>query len=259
MSYALITGATKGIGKAIAMELASRMYNVLLVARSEDLLKEVADEIKTKYSANVQYLPLDLSVQNASENILQWVEKNNFPVSILINNAGYTIWNEFEKSNLKEQLNMLQLNIISMVSLTHSLLPVLHKQKQAYILNVASTSAYQAIPTMSTYAASKSFVILFTRGLRLELINSTVSVSCLSPGTTETDFMNRANMEALKETAAKFNMKPEVVAKIAIEGMLKKKAEIIPGFINWISVKMTYLMPKSIAENIAKGIYSGKK
>ncbi|HKR06578.1 MAG TPA: SDR family oxidoreductase [Bacteroidia bacterium] len=259
MSYALITGATKGIGRAIATELASRMYNVLLVARSENLLKEVADELQSKYSAACHYLPMDLSQPDASEKVLEWVEKNNFPVSVLINNAGYTVWSEFEKSDLNEQLNMMQLNMITLVKLTHKLLPLLRKQKRSYILNVSSTSAYQAIPAMSTYAASKSFVLFFTRALRLELKNSNISVSCISPGTTETDFMNRAKMDALKETAAKFNMKPGVVAKIAVDGMLKSKAEIIPGFINWFSVMMTYLLPKSIPENIAEKIYMGKK
>src|SRR6185436_5465357 len=110
MSYALITGATKGIGKAIATELASRMYNVLLVARSENLLKEAADELQSKYGAACHYLPLDLSQPDAPEKVLEWIEKNNFPVSVLINNAGYTIWSEFEKSDLNEQLNMMHLN-----------------------------------------------------------------------------------------------------------------------------------------------------
>lgn len=259
MSYALITGATKGIGKAIAHELAASMYNVLLIARSENLLKEVAEELQSKYSATCHYLPMDLSLPESPEKVVEWIEQNNFPVSILVNNAGYTIWSEFEKSNLNEQLNMLQLNMITMVKLTHMLLPLMRRQPKSYILNVASTSAYQAIPTMSTYAASKSFVILFTRALKLELKKSNISVSCLSPGTTDTDFMNRAKMDALKETAAKFNMKPAVVAKIAVEGMLKGKAEIIPGFVNWFSAMMIYLIPKSVSENIAKKIYMGKK
>src|ERR1041384_3060798 len=111
MSYALITGATKGIGKAIASELASRMFNVLLVARSENLLKDLAVELQTKYSAACHYLALDLSEVDASEKVIHWIEKNNFPVSILINNAGYTVWSEFEKSELNEQLNMMQLNM----------------------------------------------------------------------------------------------------------------------------------------------------
>lgn len=259
MSYALITGATKGIGKAMAHELARRKNNLLLIARSENLLKILSEELHHKYNVACHYLPVDLSEQDSPEKLFQWIEKNNFSVSVLINNAGYTIWEEFEKSDWKELMNMMQVNLVSLTRLTHLVIPVLKKEKQSYILNVASTSAYQAIPTMSVYAATKAYVIMFTRGLKMELQNSNVSVSCLSPGTTDTDFMNRAKMDALKETAAKFNMKPEVVARIAIDGMLKGKAEIIPGFVNWISAQMTYLMPKSVPENIAKKIYMGKK
>jgi short-subunit dehydrogenase len=112
---------------------------------------------------------------------------------------------------------------------------------------------------MSTYAASKAFVIMFSRALRMELAGSGISVSCVSPGTTDTDFMNRARMDALKETAAKFNMKAEDVARIAVKGMLAGKAEIIPGAVNWVSAKMTSLLPKAMSERVAAGIYLAKK
>jgi uncharacterized protein len=145
--------------------------------------------------------------------------------------------------------------MISVANLSHAMLPELKKHSKSYILNVASTAAYQAVPTLATYAASKSFVILFTRGLRLELKGTSVSVTCLSPGATSTNFVDRAGMEAMKEKAEKFSMKPDLVAKIAIEGMFKGKAEILPGFVNWISVQLTYLMPKFIPEKIAEGLY----
>jgi short-subunit dehydrogenase len=259
MSYALVTGASRGIGKAIAFELASRMYNVLLVARSGDQLKEVSEEIQSRYGAACHTMAADLAQPGAPAEVARWIEKEDYPLSVLVNNAGYTIWNEFEQSRLDEQFDMLNLNIRAKLSLIHHLLPRLHKQEKAWILNVASTSAYQAVPTMSTYAASKAFVIMFSRALRMELAGSGVSVSCISPGTTDTDFMNRANMDALKETAAKFNMKAGEVARIAVKGMLAGKPEIIPGAVNWISAKMTSLMPKSVSERVASGIYLAKK
>jgi len=259
MSYALVTGASKGIGKAIAHELASRMYNVLLVARSGELLKALCDDIGSRYGASCHAFAADLSEPDAPARVHAWIEKEDFPLSVLVNNAGYTIWSAFEQSDLDAQFNMLNLNIRAKLSLTHRLLPRLHRQPRAYILNVASTSAYQAVPTMSTYAASKAFVVLFSRALRIELARTGVSVSCLSPGTTDTDFMNRANMHALRETAEKFNMKAEEVARIAVKGMLAGKAEIIPGFVNWFSAKMTSLVPKAVSEKVAAGIYMGKK
>lgn len=259
MSYALITGATKGIGKAFAEELAKRKFNLVLVARSVDLLKSVSEELEKKYGIKCNYFVADLAAPSSPERVIEWVQQNNLDVSVLINNAGYTIWSEFEKSNITEQLNMLEVNMLTPVKLSYLMLPLLRKQAKSYLLNVASTAAYQAIPNMSTYAASKAFIILFTRSLRLEYKGTNVSVTCLSPGTTDTDFMNRAKMDALKETAAKFNMKPEVVAKIAIDGMFKGKAEIIPGFVNWISTMMTYFVPKAIPEKVASNLYKMKK
>jgi hypothetical protein len=150
---------------------------------------------------------------------------------------------------------MMQLNMNAVAQLCSALIPELKKHPQSYIMNVASTASYQAVPTLATYAASKAFVVLFTRGLRLELLGSTISVTCLSPGATSTNFIDRAGMEAMKEKAEKFSMKPSIVARIGINGMFKKKAEILPGFTNWISVQLTYLMPKFIPEKIAASLY----
>lgn len=260
MTYALITGASKGIGKAMAFELAARKYNVLLVSRSANLLKDAADEIRKKYSVSVDTFPIDLSEPESAAAVRDWCVSKNYDVSVLINNAGYGLWGNFENISLSEQLNMMTLNMQSLVRLSYEMLPVLRKQSSAYLLNVASTAAYQAVATLSIYAATKSFVLLFTRGLRRELRNSSVSVSCLSPGATSTEFMNRAGMgEELKEKAKKFEMKPEAVAKIAISGMFARKAEIIPGATNYISAKLASLVPKVLTETIAANIYKTKK
>jgi short-subunit dehydrogenase len=259
--YALITGASKGIGKAMAVELAKRKYNLLLIARSGDILKELAAELSQKYQIQVQYLAIDLSVAHACEQIKAWCEANQYAVSILINNAGYGLWGWFEKMSLVEQRNMMQLNMNVLVDLTYMMLPILHKTaestgKKSYLLNVSSTTAYQAVPTMSVYAATKAFVLSFTRALRFELQDSAVSVSCLSPGATDTEFSNRAKMnDGLKATAEKLNMTPEAVAISGINGMFNGNAEIIPGFINAFGAKMTAITPKSLVEKIAGGVY----
>ena len=117
---------------------------------------------------------------------------------------------------------------------------------------------YPGVPVIAyinTYAATKAFVILFSRGLRWELKSSGISVSCLSPGATSTGFIDRAGMQSLKERAEKFSMKPEVVAEIAVKQMFKGKAEIIPGFVNWLSANLTYFVPKYVVEKIAAGLY----
>ncbi len=253
--YALITGASSGIGLALAHELASRKHNVLLVSRSADKLNAICVDLGAKFSIDAQYLVADLSSDAGVNSTLSWLKENNLGINILINNAGYGIWGAVEVLPITDIENMMHLNMHTMVKFCHALIPELKKHHQSYILNVASTAAYQAVPTLSVYAASKAFVILFTRALRWELKGSSISVSCLSPGTTSTGFMDRAKMKALEARAEKFSMSADVVARIAIAGMLKEKAEIIPGFINWISVKLTYLVPKFITEKIARDLY----
>jgi len=260
MTYALITGASKGIGKAMAFELAARKYNLLLVSRSANLLHDVGEEIRKRYSVSIDTFPIDLSEADSAARVREWCVTKKYDVSILINNAGYGLWGNFENISLDDQMNMMTLNMQSLVRLSYEMLPLMRKQSSAYLLNVASTAAYQAVATLSIYAATKSFVLLFTRGLRRELLNSAISVSCLSPGATSTEFMNRAGMgDQLKEKAKKFEMKPEVVAKIAIRGMFARKAEIIPGVTNYIAAQLASFVPKGLTETIAANIYKIKK
>lgn len=255
MAFALITGGSGGIGFYLARELASRKHDIILVARSSEQLSQRCAELSKAFNIRAEFLSLDLSTPDAHLTLKSWLNQNSFSIDILINNAGYGIWNPVEKTKLDELTNMMQLNMNTLVNLCYTLLPDLKTHKKAFILNVASTAAYQAVPTLTTYAATKAFVVLFTRGLRQELMKSSVSVSCLSPGATSTGFIDRAGMESMKERAEKFSMKPEAVAKIGIAGMLKGKAEIVPGFINWLSVQLTYLVPKSLTEKIAQELY----
>jgi uncharacterized protein len=258
MPFALITGSSGGIGLSIAHELAKRKIDLLLVARSEDKLSAAKKALEDKYKIKVDYLSTDLSKPGSASVVSDWVSKNSFAVNILVNNAGYGIWGDVDKTPVVQLTNMMQLNMITLVELCHSLLPELKKHPKSYVLNIASTAAYQAVPTLATYAASKSFVVLFTRGLRKELKNSNVSVTCLSPGATSTNFIDRAGMESLKERAEKFSMTADEVAKISVNGMFRGKAEVIVGFINWLSVQFTYFLPKNIIENIAAGLYKTK-
>jgi short-subunit dehydrogenase len=256
MAFALITGASGGIGLDIALEFAHRKIDLLLVARSEENLSKAKKNISEKYGVHVEYLSVDLSSPEGTRSLTNWVSKNNFEINILVNNAGYGIWGSVEQTSWDELHNMMRLNMISVVELCQALLPELRKHKQSYIMNIASTAAYQAVPTLATYAATKSFVLLFTRGLRRELRNTTISVTCVSPGATSTGFVDRAGMtDSLKKRADKVNMKSNQVARIAVQGMFNKKAEVIPGFVNWFSVKMTYLVPKGIPETIAESLY----
>jgi short-subunit dehydrogenase len=256
MPFALITGASKGIGKAIARDLAARGYDLLLVARSEDLLKETASEIAAGSQVDCQWLALDLSGDQAAAKVYAYCKQHALPVSILVNNAGYGLSGPFEKYTAETHAEMLHLNIVTLVCLTRLFLPELRKQPAAYMLNIGSSAAYQAVPFLSAYAASKSFVLNFSRGLRGELKGTNVSVTCVCPGPTDTNFVNRANIgEKGQKAAARFNMSPEAVAHIAVDSLFKRKTEVITGGMNKLSAFFAWLLPKSLVEGIAKKLY----
>lgn len=254
-NYALITGSSKGLGLSMAHSLAKRKYNLILVARSGEQLLSLKKELSASYGVKVEIFAIDLSLPGAAFSVSQFCLENELPVSVLINNAGYGVWGKFESIVLEEQLNMLQLNINAVVELTHFILPILKQQPQSYILNVSSTAAYQALPTFSLYAASKAFVLSFTRGLRHELRSQSVSVTCISPGPIDTGFADRAGLSMLSEMAAKFNMMPDDVAEIGIKAMFAKQSEVVPGFTNKISAFAARLLPKSLLEQIGANIY----
>jgi hypothetical protein len=258
MEYALITGASKGIGKHITGELARKGWNVLLVARSADLLKQGAAELTSRYKVKVDWLALDLSEPDAPQKVYDWCKQKEYTVQALVNNAGYGLSGPFEKYPWVEHLNMMQVNMNALVGLTRLFLPDLRSSSpsRAYILNIASSAAYQAVPKLSLYAATKSFVLAFSRGLHQELAGSSVTVTCVSPGATDTDFPNRAQLgEKGMKAAAKFNMNPQVVASIAVKAMLAGKTEVITGFVNKLGAVMAWLLPKSLVEKTAMKIY----
>ncbi len=256
MSYALVTGASKGIGKAIATELAARKIDLLLVARTEASLKELANTLVNTYGIQAHYIALDLAAPEAVPTLLSWINQHQYAVSILVNNAGYGLSGPFQQYSYAEHAAMMQVNMHVPVALTHGLLPMLQQQGQAYILNIVSSAAYQSVPGLSSYAASKAFMLNFSRGLRYELRNKGVSVTAVSPGSTDTDFAARAKVgtKALK-AAEKVNMTPETVGKMAVEAMFQRKAEVITGFINKLGAFLVWLFPKQLAEKTAAGIY----
>jgi uncharacterized protein len=256
MPFALITGASKGIGKSIAKLLAARGFDLLLVARSADLLEQTAKEIHSSTNRNCQWLALDLAAENAAECVLDWCNKNQFDVSVLVNNAGYGLSGSFEKYSVQEHTDMLMVNIITLTKLTRLFLPALLKQPSAYILNIGSTASYQAVPYLSAYAASKAYVLNFSRGLFQELRKTSVSVTCICPGPTDTNFVNRANVGAKGQKAAdRFNMSPQKVAQLAVDSLFRRRPELITGGLNKLTAFFAWVLPKSVVEGIAKKLY----
>lgn len=256
MAYALITGASKGIGLAIANELARRKFDLLLVARSESLLQETAQRLASAYGIKASFLAVDLAQAGAAQRVFDWCSQHGYTVQMLVNNAGYGLSGPFESHPLTQHTDMLAVNTTALMQLCYLFLPQLRQQSKAYILNIGSSAAYQAVPGLSLYAASKAFVLSFSRGLRQDLKRSSVSVTCVCPGATDTEFVNRAQIgEKGRKAAERVNMTPADVAKQAIEATLAGKAEIVTGLINKVGKFMVWLMPKGLVEQTAGSLY----
>ena len=255
MQKAVVTGASGGIGQAIAEELARKRVNLLVIARSEDKLQALAERLSKSYGVVVHTLPLDLSLAESPQNVVDHCHQIEFTPDVLVNNAGYGIWGNFHQLTLEEQMTMMHLNMDALVALTYKMIPLLSRHKKSHLMNVSSTTAFQAIPTFACYAASKAFVLSFSRAIRHELKPTGIRVTCLVPGATDTGFVDRAGLGHIAEKAKKVSMTPESVAKIGVAGMISGKAEIIPGFINLISAGATNFLPKNMIEKIAAKIY----
>jgi uncharacterized protein len=259
MSYAFVTGAAKGIGRSIAAELASKGYGLLLLDIDKETLLNTADTIRKSFDQPVYTLHQDLSHPDAIQKINEWSSPFHDELNVVVNNAGFGLNGAFEQLPIAEQINIVEVNVKAQLQIAYAFIPVLRKFNKSYLLNLGSTSGYQSVPYLSIYAASKAFVISFTRSLRYELRNSSISVSCLSPGSTDTDFLNRAGMgEHVRRTAERFFMTPETVAKTAIKGLFNGKAEIIPGFTNKLNAFLPKFFPKLFVERIAGNIYKPK-
>ncbi len=257
--YALVTGASSGIGKAIAQQLAQKGYHLLLVSSNVLKLQTATQQLKTEFpEIDIRFLAQDLSATGAIKTIYEWTVPFHSSITIIINNAGYGLSGKFEEISIQEQLNVIDVNLKALVELTYAFIPVLkqHAPHKTYMLNVASTTAYQSVPFFAIYTASKTAVLSFSRSLRYELRDTNISVSVLSPGSTNTDFVNRARMsERIKKLAAKFSMAPKEVAYIALKGLFRGKAEIIPGFLNLLNAILPRFVPKILVESIASNIY----
>lgn len=246
---ALITGASSGIGRDMAIILSNKGYDLILVARSLDKLNELKKELKTE----VIVIPMDISSVDNCKKLYDKVKKDN--IDILINNAGFGLVSEFKNSNLDRELEMIDLNIKSLHTLTKLFYKDFVKKDSGYILNVASSAAFQPGPLMATYYSTKSYVYNLTMALYEELrrMKSNVKVSCLCPGPVDTNFNNVANCEfSIKALTSQY------VAKYAIDKMFKNKLLIIPGF----KIKLLYIFgrffPNKLKLRIAYNVQHNK-
>jgi hypothetical protein len=248
MNTTLITGASSGIGEAFARKLAARGRNVLLVARSEDKLITLCNELGRSNSIRAQYVALDLSLPEAAARLFEETEKRGLFVEMLINNAGFGSMGEFSKLDLARELNMIDLNIKSLVELTYRFLQPMLEHKQGAIINVASTAAFQPVPFMATYAATKAFVLSFSEALWEENRAHGIKVMALCPGVTETNFFEAARGH---KPPARVSQTPEEVVDTALRGFARGRSHVISGWTNFLMTQSERLAPRSLITRLA--------
>ncbi|MEX2235833.1 MAG: SDR family NAD(P)-dependent oxidoreductase [Cyclobacteriaceae bacterium] len=255
MKYTLITGACKGIGKALAYECASMKMNVLLVSNDHDCLHSVCDDIRVKKAVESHCLSIDLMEEGATEKVHQWVRQNNYEVNILINNVGIGKGGSFGSMKLKDIQNMMMLNNKVMVEMTYHFLPELLKHPQAYILSLSSLEARLPLPYKAIYTGTKNFVYAFSLAIAQELKFSNIKVSVLCPGPVLTNPEGLSRINAHGSRSKLLMMYPDQVARIAIRGMIRGRQVIVPGFLNSIFFKLGSILPLGMKMNILERLF----
>ena len=250
---ALVTGGSSGIGAAIAKQLAERGADLVLTARRKDALAEVA---ATCAGARVDIVTGDLGKDFGPDAVWSAATAAG-PIDILINNAGFGAFRGFAITEWSRDAEMIQLNMTSLVELTKRFLA--QQRPRGYIVNIASIGAYQSVPNMALYAASKAFVRNFTEGLHAELRGTGVSATCVCPGGTKTAFHAAAGAGDYGWVASSSMMSAERVAEASVKAMLAKKRNVIPGLINKISCFGVRLVPRAFASWLAQRVLGKPK
>lgn len=237
--FAMITGASQGLGKEIARELAKQGFNILLTALPNEGLANFAVFLEDNYLIRVEYLEADLSKADSVKEVASWAKE--FPIKVLINNAGIGGTKPFHLANPEYINNIIQLNVRAPAMLMRLLLPELQKRDQAYILNVSSMAAFSPMAYKTVYPASKAFLWSFSRGLHEELRSTNVFVGVIHPGPIKTNPEVCKRIEQQKFFGRFGQVSPEKLARIAVRQLINKDSLLIPGFlnkINWLLIKI---------------------
>jgi short-subunit dehydrogenase len=236
---ALVTGASAGIGLAIARELALRGFDLVLVARREDKLNELAKQLEKR--VNITVIALDLAEAGAPQQLFDALK--GIKIDLLVNNAGLGAYGFFAETDPAKVGAMLHVNIVALTALTQLFLPGMIERRCGRILNVASVAAYFAGPLMAVYYASKAYVLSFSEALSNEVAGSGVTVTCLNPGPTISEFQEQAGMGELT-TGILGYMSSRKVARIGIRATLRGERVCTPGLLNKALVLLTHLVPR---------------
>jgi short-subunit dehydrogenase len=247
---ALVTGASSGIGLALALEFGRGGHDLVLVARQEDRLRDVAVQLAA-VGATAHILPADLADPSAPAALAREVGERGLVIDCLCNNAGFGQQGKFAEQDLTRQLEMIQVNVAALTALTHLFLPAMLTRKHGRILNVASTAAFLPGPLMAVYYATKAFVLSFSYALAEEVRGTGVTVTALCPGPTKTAFADVAGMNHSNLFKGPFVMEVGPVAAAGYAGLMQGKHLVVPGLANKVSAFSARLAPREVLASIA--------
>jgi short-subunit dehydrogenase len=250
--WALVTGASAGIGVALARELASAGAHLVLTARRQDRLAQLATALQKTHSVRTEVFPADLARRDTPEEIRAFTDSKGIAVEILINNAGFGQYGEFTQVDVHRSLDMVQVNCAAVVHLSRLFLPEMIQRRRGDVLILASTAAFQAVPYISTYAATKAFDLLFAEGLAEEMKPHGIRVCALCPGSTESEFHTAANQE---QFTSKHPETAEKVARTGLEALAAGKSYVISGRGNYLGAQSQRLVPRRVVTRIAAGMF----
>ena len=250
---ALVTGASGGIGEELARLFAAGGHDLVLVARSADKLARLAEELGAGHKVAARVIASDLARPEAPREIFEELRAAGVEIGALVNNAGFGSYGPFAETDLRRELELLQVNVVALTHLTKLFLPAMIARKGGYVMNVASTASFQPGPLMAVYYASKAYVLNFSEALSNETEGTNVFVSALCPGPTDTNFVAAAGMERSK-LFDRAIMDSRTVAEIGYRGLLEGRRVVIPGFKNALMARTVGFLPRGMVMNIVRGI-----
>lgn len=256
MAATLITGASSGLGEEFALQLAREKRDLVLVARREDRLRDVAERARSAGAPNTTIIATDLGLADAAAEVFRKVGAEAIVVDYLVNNAGFGTHGRFDVAPLDREIEEINLNVSALVALTRLFLPAMVAAKIGTVINVASTAAFQPVPWMATYAATKAFVLSFSEALAGELEGTGVTVLALCPGPTRTEFQQVASVEKAGVPSFAYMDAPTVVRQ-AIDAAKRGKSLKINGLINALMAQSNRVAPRSLARRIAGAMFRG--
>lgn len=256
--YALITGATSGIGYEFSRIIAANGYNVVLVARNRQKLVEVQEELISEFSVKAEIISQDLSETEAPSLIVDQLQERSIEIDILINNAGFNEYGLFYQTNFEQERQMLSVNIAALTFLTKLLLPGMIARNSGKILNVGSIGSFAPGPFNAVYCATKAYVLSLSEALAEELQGTGVSITVLCPGATQTNFARRAQMENTNIFNGRL-MSARAVAEIGFNALMRGKTTAVAGWRNGFTVFLLRLMPRKTVVRISRQMMSSRK